>query len=390
MKSMDENNNKEMSMEEAMEDFSLNKIKDGDVLEGSIIKVNKDEVIVNINHFADGVVLRDELTDRHHEDLTETYNVGDKIKVIVLKADDGEGNVLLSKLQADAIVARDEVEKAFENQEPLTVHLKDVVKGGLRASYHGLSGFMPASLLSDRYIEDLSAFADKDVEAFVEEYDEANRKLIFSRRAYLKKMGEANKIKLLETLKEGQTVEGEVSNITTYGAFIDLGGLIGLAHISDLSYGRINHPSEVVTQGDKVTVQILKIDRKKEKISLSLKNNEEDPWSKIHELKIGNTYDARIKKIIDVGAIVELKEGYDGLVHISEISDQHVTDIHEILTEGDEVQVKLLSIDEDKKRVSFSIKDAGGAGGDFYDEEHDEVTLGDVFKDLMDKFKGED
>ena len=127
-----------------------------------------------------------------------------------------------------------------------------------------------------------------------------------------------------------------------------------------------------------------------EKISLSLKHNEEDPWSKIHELKIGNTYDARVKKIIDVGAIVELKEGYDGLVHISEISDQHVTDIHEVLTEGEEVKVKLLSIDEDKKRVSFSIKDAGGAGGDFYDESHDEVTLGDVFKDLMDKFKGED
>lgn len=387
---MDENNNNEMSMEEAMEDFSLNKVKDGDVLEGTIIKVNKDEVIVNINYFADGVVSREELTDSHHEDLTETHHVGDKIQVIVLKADDGEGNVSLSKLKADAIVARDEVEKALESGEPLTVYLKDVVKGGIRVSYHGLSGFMPASLLSDRYIEDLSVFAGKQVEALVEEFDEANRKLIFSRRAYLKKMGEENKVKLLETLKEGETVEGEVANLTSYGAFIDLGGLIGLAHISDLSYGRIDHPSEVVSVGDKVTVHILKIDRKKEKISLSLKKKKDDPWSRIHDLKIGNTYDARIKKIIDVGAIVELKEGFDGLVHISEISDQHVTDIHDVLTEGDEVQVKLLSIDEDKHRVSFSIKDAGGAGGDFYDEEHEDVTLGDVFKDLMAKFNGED
>ncbi len=387
---MDENNNKEMSMEEAMEGFSVNKVKDGDILEGTIIKVNKDEVIVNINHFADGVVTRDELTDSHHEDLTETYHVSDKIKVIVLKADDGEGNVSLSKLKADAIVARDEVEKALESGEPLTVSLKDVVKGGIRVSYHGLSGFMPASLISDRYIEDLTVFAGKNVEAMVEEYDEANRKLIFSRRAYLKKMGEENKVKLLQTLKEGDTVEGEVANLTTYGAFIDLGGLIGLAHISDLSYGRIDHPSEVVSVGDKVNVHILKIDRKKEKISLSLKKKKDDPWSRIHDLKIGNTYDARIKKIIDVGAIVELKEGFDGLVHISEISDQHVTDIHDLLQEGDEVQVKLLSIDEDKHRVSFSIKDASGAGGDFYDESHEEITLGDVFKDLMAKFKGED
>ncbi len=377
-------------MEEAMEGFALNKVKDGDVLEGTIIKVNKDEIIVNINYFADGVVPRDELTDSHHEDLTETYHVSDKIKVIVLKADDGEGNVLLSKLKADAIVATDEVEKALETGEPLTVFLKDVVKGGIRVSYHGLSGFMPASLISNRYIEDLSVFAGTKVEALVEEFDEANRKLIFSRRAYLNKMGEENKIKLLESLKEGDIVDGEVANLTTYGAFIDLGGLIGLAHISDLSYGRIDHPSEVVSVGDKVKVHILKIDRKKEKISLSLKKKKDDPWSRIHELKIGDTYEARVKKIIDVGAIVELKEGFDGLVHISEISDQHVTDINDILKEGDQVQVKLLSIDDEKHRVSFSIKDAGGAGGDFIDEEHEDVTLGDVFKDLMERFKGED
>ena len=134
----------------------------------------------------------------------------------------------------------------------------------------------------------------------------------------------------------------------------------------------------------------MKIDRKKEKISLSLKKKKDDPWTRIHELKIGNTYDARVKKIIDVGAIVELKEGFDGLVHISEISDQHVTDIHDILQEGDEIQVKLLSIDEDKHRVSFSMKDASGAGGDFFDKSHEDITLGDVFKDLMAKFKGED
>jgi len=384
---MDEKNMNDISMEEAMEGFALNKVKDGDILEGTILKVNKDEVIVNINYYADGVIPREELTKDHHEDITETNQIGDKIKVVVLKADDGEGNVLLSKIKADAIVAKEDLEKAIEEKKTVEVKVIEVVKGGLRVFFNGLSGFMPASLVSNTYVEDLSKFVGETLETYVEEYDEEQNRLIFSRKALLVEKGAEEKVRLLSTLKEGQTVEGTVSNITSYGAFIDLGGLIGLAHISDLAYGRINHPSEVLSVGEKVSVHILKIDQKKEKVSLSLKNKGQDPWNRVHEMKIGSVHEATIKKIIDAGAIVQLENGIDGLVHISEISYDHVTDVNEILKEGQKVNVKLLNIDDERKRVSFSIKDAEGEDQSFYDQEEDSVTLGDVFQNLMDKFK---
>ncbi|HSR04538.1 MAG TPA: 30S ribosomal protein S1 [Proteiniclasticum sp.] len=387
---MDEKNMNDISMEEAMEGFALNKVKDGDILEGTILKVNKDEVIVNINYYADGVIPREELTKDHHEDITETNQIGDKIKVVVLKADDGEGNVLLSKIKADAIVAKEDLEKAIEDKKTVEVKVIEVVKGGLRVFFNGLSGFMPASLVSNTYVEDLSKFVGETLETYVEEYDEEQNRLIFSRKALLVEKGAEEKVRLLSTLKEGQTVEGTVSNITSYGAFIDLGGLIGLAHISDLAYGRINHPSEVLSVGEKVSVHILKIDQKKEKVSLSLKNKGQDPWNRVHEMKIGSVHEATIKKIIDAGAIVQLENGIDGLVHISEISYDHVTDVNEILKEGQKVNVKLLNIDDERKRVSFSIKDAEGEDQSFYDQEEDSVTLGDVFQNLMDKFKEEE
>lgn len=379
----------DISMEEAMEGFALNKVKDGDILEGTILKVNKDEVIVNINYYADGVIPREELTKDHHEDITETNQIGDKIKVVVLKADDGEGNVLLSKIKADAIVAKEDLEKAIEDKKTVEVKVIEVVKGGLRVFFNGLSGFMPASLVSNTYIEDLSKFVGETLETYVEEYDEEQNRLIFSRKALLVEKGAEEKVRLLSILKEGQTVEGTVSNITSYGAFIDLGGLIGLAHISDLAYGRINHPSEVLSVGEKVSVHILKIDQKKEKVSLSLKNKGQDPWSRVHEMKIGSVHEATIKKIIDAGAIVQLENGIDGLVHISEISYDHVTDVNEVLNEGQKVKVKLLNIDDERKRVSFSLKDTEAEDQSFYDQEEDSVTLGDVFQNLMDKFKEE-
>lgn len=375
-------------MEEAMQGFSLNKVKDGDILEGKIIKVNKDEVIVNINYFCDGIIPREELTDNHHEDITETRHVGDALKVIVLKADDGEGNVLLSKLKADAIVSVEDVAKALEEKTPLQVRVTEVVKGGLRISYNGLSGFMPASMVSDSYVEDLSQFVGKTLDAMVEEFDEEDRKLIFSRKAFLKKGSELKKIELLATLKEGQTIEGTVQNLTSYGAFIDLGGLTGLAHISELSYKRIDHPSEVVSVGDKVKVYVQKIDRKKEKISLSLKSTEDNPWEKVHDLKVGSIYEVTVKKIIDVGAIVALESGLDGLVHISEISSDPQTNAADVLQEGQKVKAKLLNIDDDKKRLSFSIREGNDTDESYYEEE-DSVTLGDLFKDLMNKFKEE-
>lgn len=378
--------NHEMSMAEAMESFTLNKVKDGDILEGKILKVNPDEVIVNINYFADGVVPREELTKDHNESLSDLYHVGDTIKVIVLKADDGEGNVLLSKIQADAIVSVEEVESAFRDKTPLKVKIIDEVKGGLRIFYKGLSGFMPASLVSDSYVENLKEFEGKTVDALVEEFDDVQKKLIFSRKAYLKLMGEKNKKKLLQTLKPGDTVEGTVANLASYGAFIDLGGLTGLCHISDLSHRRVNHPSEVLSIGDTVTVHVLKVDLKNEKISLSLKNKEEDPWTIAGSLKIGQYYEGTVRRLLDIGAIVELDNGLDGLVHISEISHEHISHPKDVLQEGQTVRVKVLEIDEDKKRISFSLRDGSGEDESYYEDE-ESVTLGDLFKNLLDQLK---
>lgn len=383
---MDEQMNHEMSMAEAMEGFELSKVKDGDILEGTVLKVNADEIFVNINYFADGVVPREELTKDHHDSLTDLYQVGDPIKVIVLKADDGEGNVLLSKIQADAIVSIEEVEKAFQDKTPLKVKIMDEVKGGLRIYYKGLSGFMPASLVSDSYVENLKDYAGKTVDALVEEFDDVQKKLIFSRKAYLKVEGEKNKKKLLQSLKPGDTVEGTVANIAAYGAFIDLGGLTGLCHISDLSHRRIDHPSEVVSIGDTVKVHVVRVDLKNEKISLSLKNKEEDPWIKAGSLKVGQFYDGTVRKLLDIGAIVELENGLDGLVHISEISQDHIAHPKEVLTEGQSVRVKVLEMNEEKKRISFSLREGSGADESYYEEE-DAVTLGDLFKNLMDQLK---
>ncbi len=381
--------NQEMSMAEAMEGFTLNKVKDGDILEGTILKVNPDEIIVNINYFADGVVPREELTKDHNESLSDLYQVGDSVKVIVLKADDGEGNVLLSKIQADAIVSIEEVEAAFKDKTPLKVKVLDEVKGGLRIFYKGLNGFMPASLVSDSYVENLKDYAGKTLDALVEEFDDVQKKLIFSRKAYLKIQGDKNKKKLLQSLKPGDTVEGTVANIASYGAFIDLGGLTGLCHISDLSHRRIDHPSEVVSIGDTVKVHVIRVDLKNEKISLSLKSKEEDPWIKAGSLKAGQFYTGRVRKLLDIGAIVELENGLDGLVHISEISQEHVSHPRDVLSEGQEVTVKILEIDEDKKRISFTLREGNGTDESYYEEE-ESVTLGDLFKNLLDQLKEEE
>jgi len=386
---MDEQMNQEMSMAEAMEGFTLNKVKDGDILEGTILKVNPDEIIVNINYFADGVVPREELTKDHNESLSDLYQVGDSVKVIVLKADDGEGNVLLSKIQADAIVSIEEVEAAFKDKTPLKVKVLDEVKGGLRIFYKGLNGFMPASLVSDSYVENLKDYAGKTLDALVEEFDDVQKKLIFSRKAYLKIQGDKNKKKLLQSLKPGDTVEGTVANIASYGAFIDLGGLTGLCHISDLSHRRIDHPSEVVSIGDTVKVHVIRVDLKNEKISLSLKSKEEDPWIKAGSLKAGQFYTGRVRKLLDIGAIVELENGLDGLVHISEISQEHVSHPRDVLSEGQEVTVKILEIDEDKKRISFTLREGNGTDESYYEEE-ESVTLGDLFKNLLDQLKEEE
>lgn len=384
-----ETNNKEMSMEEAMDGFKLEKVKDGDILTGKVMKVTAEEVVLNINYFADGIVPREELTESHDEDIEQTYKVDDEIKVMVLKADDGDGNVLLSKIKADAGLAKAELEEALANETVLTVKVRESVKGGLRVSYKGIKGFMPASLVADSFVEDLSVFKGQDLETYLIEYDESDNRVIFSRKAFLKKRNAEMKDKLLATLKEGQTVEGTVAGITTFGAFIDLGGVTGLCHISDLAHERVNHPGDVVKVGDKVKAHILQVNKKTEKISLSLKSKKEDPWNTVSSKLEGTVHEGRVKVVLDAGAIVDIGNGLEGFVHVSEISSDHVASPSDVLTAGDTVTVKVLKVDKARKRVSLSMREADGGNQSYYEEE-DNITLGDVFKDLMEKFKGEE
>lgn len=384
----------EISMADAMDDYTVSRIATGEVRKGKIIKVTPDEVFVNINHFSDGVVPREELTDDHDADITELYKEGDEISVMVLKADDGEGNVSLSKLKADATQGRDSLKEAFEKGETLNVKVKEVVKGGLRITYMGLEGFMPASLVSDRYVEDLKPFVGQTLEAKVAEYDEADRKIIFSRKAHLLEQNKVNKEKLYQTLKEGDSLEGTVVSIAAYGAFIDLGGVTGLAHISDLSNTRINHPDEVVKLGDKVKVHVLKVDRKRDRISLSLRSGgsrqEDSQWKGTTSVKIGEVVEGTVVKLLDIGAIVAIKDNLEGLVHISEISHDHVADPRDVLQQNQKVMVKVIDIKEAQKRISLSIKDAEGKEEQsYYDEDSSNPTLGDMFKGLLDRFKEE-
>lgn len=392
MKMEDNRNNpqeeNEMSMNDALDSYSVKRLNEGDILKGKVIKVTKDEIFVNINHFSDGVVSRDELTDDHDADLTSLFSNGDDIDVIVLKADDGEGNVKLSKIKADAMLSRDSLKEAFDNGTPLKVRVKEVVKGGLRMSYMGIEGFMPASMASDRFVEDLRSFEGKVLDVKVAEYEEDGRRLIFSRKAFLAENNRKLKEKLLLTLKEGDTVEGTVESVVPYGAFIDLGGVTGLCHVSDLSYKRVSDPLEVVAVGDKVTVHILKIDRKKDRISLSLKNKAEDPWRTSLAVKRGDIVPGKVSKLIDSGAFVSIGGGLEGFVHVSEISSSHVASPKEALKEGQEVMVMVLDVNADKQRISLSIKDAEGKGEAGYFED-DNLTLGDMFKGLLDKFKEE-
>lgn len=382
----------EMSMEEAMEEISIDKLNEGDIIEGKILKVDADEIVVDINHSSDGVVKKKNLTHDSNEDLTETFTVGDVINVMVLDAGNGEDEVKLSKLKADGLKAKERVLEVIETKEPIEVKVNNAVKGGLRVTFNGLRGFMPASLVSNTFIEDFKQFEGKTLKAIIIEFSEEENRLIFSRKEHLLNESKIDREKLFETLKAGDSVEGVVSNLTNYGAFIDLGGATGLAHIKDLSYKRINHPEDILKKGDKVTVHVLDIDKESERISLSLKDKKNDPWNNLDDTKVGAILTGKVKKILDIGAIVQIPNGLEGLVHVSEISKAHVNHPKDVLSEGEEVEVKILKIEPNRRRISLSIKEAKdgedtyqGDSSSYYEE--DSVTIGDVFEDLLSQLK---
>ncbi len=313
--------------------------------------------MVNINYKSDGIITKDELSNDPDINPKDLYKEGDEIEVYVVKLDDGEGNVVLSRRRFEAIRGWEELERAYKNNEIIECKVITDVKGGLSVLVNGINGFMPASQISLEYVDDLSLYKGKKLSAKIIDFDRGRRRLILSSKEVEKMELEKKIDELWNSLVVGKTLVGRVERLTNFGAFVDIGGVDGLIHISDLSWTRINHPSEVVKVGDKVQVQVLDFDRDRNRISLGLKQTLPQPWDIfIENRKVGDVISGKVVNILDFGAFVRLEEGVDGLIHVSQISKEHVNKPSDRLEVGQNVTVKIIDINEEDERISLSMK----------------------------------
>jgi small subunit ribosomal protein S1 len=371
------------TMQDFMEEIeqSMKRIYKDDVLEGTVISAGEEEVLVNISYTSDGIIRKEEMSEGFD------YQEGGRISVLVMDPHDSEGNVILSHRQAEAIVGWDELEEAYKEKKKLRVKATEVVKGGVSAVYRSVRCFIPASLLSYRYVEDLSAYIGKELEVTVEDFDRENKRVVLSRKSVETAERQEKKGKLMDQLQEGEIRQGTVTRLMKFGAFVDLGGVEGLIHLNDLAWGRVNHPSEVVSEGDPVAVYVSNIDKKNGKIGLVLKKVEEDPWQgAADDYKPDDLVEGTVVRLADFGAFVEVEAGIEGLVHLSEISQERIRKPSDVLKAGDKVKAVVLSIDEKNRKLSLSIKEAEGLAADGIElvREGKATTLGDLFGD---KFK---
>lgn len=376
---MDEN----ITMEELLKDYDVKRIYEGDILKGKVIEVTDKEVIVNIGYAFDGVIPKEELT---YEDLNplDVVKVDDEIEVYVMSPNDGDGYVLLSMVKALSITEKDDIEEAYKSGNPINVRVKEEVKGGLVATYGSLRIFIPASQASREKLE-LSTLVGKNIEVKIIELDFNNRKIVASRRAIEEEVYEKNKKAIWKTLKSGEKKSGVVTNIVKYGAFVDIGGVEGLIYINDLAWERVYNVEDVVKVGDKVEVFVGEVDTKKERLSLILKDVAKEPWE-VHgdSLKEGGIFEGKVVRLTNFGAFVEILPGIEGLVHITEITDENIAKPSELLKVGQKVKVKILNVDKNEKKLSLTIKDAIEKSNEYmqYNDSDEGVTLGDLFKDF--------
>lgn len=357
---LDQSNN-EMNNAQMMEaiDSSFKRINRGDVLKGTVLYVTKNEVMVNINYRSDGIIERSELTKGEDVDPKDLYKVGDEIDVYVIKMDDGDGNVVLSAKRVDFIKDWEILEEKFKNEEVIEVEVQNAVKGGLTVLANGVNGFMPASQISISYISDLNQFKGKTLQAKIIDFDIQKRRMILSRKAVEKVQVDKQRKALWETIEVGSTLEGVVQRLTDFGAFVDLGGIDGLIHISDLAWYRVKHPSDVLSEGDNVEVKVLAFDKEKNRISLGLKQTTEEPWKVfLNDYKVGDIVEGEVVNILDFGAFVRIVKGVDGLLHVSQISNDHIEKPSDVLSIGSKVMVKITEINEEDKKISLSAKEA--------------------------------
>ena len=344
----------EMSFEQMLEE-SLKTIRNGEVVEGTVIDVKPDEIILNIGYKSDGIITRNEYTNEPNVDLTTVVKVGDTLEAKVVKVNDGEGQVLLSYKRLAAEKGSKRLEEAYENQEILKAKVSQVLAGGVCVIVDETRVFIPASLVSDTYEKDLTKFKDQEIEFVITEFDPRKRRIIGNRKTLLvAKKAELQK-ELFSKIKVGDVIEGTVKNVTDFGAFIDLGGVDGLLHISEMSWGRVENPKKVFTVGQQVRVFIKSINDTK--IALSMKFEDENPWNGAAEkYAVGNVVKGKVARMTDFGAFVELDPGVDALLHVSQISHEHVEKPSDVLKIGQEVEAKIVDFNEADKKISLSIK----------------------------------
>ena len=344
----------EMSFEQMLDAYEKT-IRNGEVVEGTVIDVKPDEIILNIGYKSDGIITRNEYTNEPNVDLTTVVKTGDSMEAKVVKVNDGEGQVLLSYKRLAAEKGSKRLEEAFENQEVLTAKVSQVLAGGVCVIVDETRVFIPASLVSDTYEKDLSKFKDQEIEFVITEFDPKKRRIIGNRKTLLvAKKAELQK-ELFAKINVGDVVEGTVKNVTDFGAFIDLGGVDGLLHISEMSWGRVESPKKVFTVGQTVCVFIKSISDTK--IALSMKFEDENPWNGATEkYAVGNIVTGKVARMTDFGAFVELAPGVDALLHVSQISHDHVEKPADVLKIGQEVEAKIVDFNEEDKKISLSIK----------------------------------
>lgn len=375
----------ENSMENLLKDFDVKRINSGDILKGQIIDVNDKEAIVNINYAFDGVISKEELVIGEVSAL-DVVKPGDILDVYVISPNDGEGYVKLSRLRALQITEKEDLKRAFENNETIKIFVKEEVKGGLVAYYGSIRVFIPASLASRERI-DLKTLLGKEVEVKLTELDLRNRRVIASRRVLEEEQYNVKKKELWKNVKSGEKREGTVKKIIKAGAIVDIGGISGLIHINDLAWERVKRVEDIVNIGDKVTVFVGDVNTEQERVSLILKDVDKEPW-KVHldNIKSGDIIKGKVVKFMTFGAFIELFPGVEGLVHINEITDENIAKPSDVLELGQIVKVKVLDIDKENKRISLSIKNAIEKSNEYlkYNDNDEDITLGDLFKGLFD------
>lgn len=334
-----------------MPDFEINR---GQIVTGTVVKIEDKQALIDIGYKTEAILPISEVSSMHLDDLNESLRVNDEIRVKVKKVTDEE--VVVSKKDVDAEAAWDQIVEKFESGEVFEVMVKDKVKGGLVVDI-GIRGFIPASLVENHFVEDFSSYLHKPITVKVVEIDREKNRVILSHKAVAEAEMSAKKAETLESLEVGQIIEGTVQRLTDFGAFVDIGGVDGLVHISEMAHSRVEKPSDVVTEGDKVNVKILGLDLDNEKVKLSIKETQPGPWESVEgKIQPGDVIDGKVKRLVTFGAFVEVAPQVEGLLHISQIANRHIATPSEVLTEGQDVKVKVLDVHLDEKKISLSMR----------------------------------